>query len=71
MNNYSENEELKYLQKRRFAIGTKFAPPYSDLFMSGIEKTIFQNSEFEPSLWLRYLDESFLYMRFSKIKRAL
>ena len=28
-NNQFENEELKYHQKRGFAIGTKFAPPYS------------------------------------------
>ena len=28
-NNSFENEELKYHQKRGFAIGTKFAPPYS------------------------------------------
>ena len=34
-NNYFENEELKYHQKRGFAIGTKFAPPYSNLFMEG------------------------------------
>ena len=30
-NNYFEHEELKYHQKRAFAIGTKFAPPYSSL----------------------------------------
>ena len=30
-NNYFENEELKYHQNRSFAIGTKFAPPYSNL----------------------------------------
>ena len=30
-NNYFENEELKYHQNRGFAIGTKFAPPYSNL----------------------------------------
>ena len=35
-NNYFENEELKYHQKRGFAIGTKFAPPYSNLFMAGL-----------------------------------
>ena len=34
-NNYFENEELKYHQKRGFAIGTKFAPTYSNLFMEG------------------------------------
>ena len=35
-NNYFENDELKYHQKRGFAIGTKFAPPYSNLFMAGL-----------------------------------
>ena len=33
-NNYFENEELKYHQKRGFA--TKFASPYSNLFMAGL-----------------------------------
>ena len=27
--------------------------------MAGLEKRIFQNSEFKPFLWLRYLDEIF------------
>ena len=27
---------LKYYQKRDFAIGTKFAPPCSNLFMAGL-----------------------------------
>ena len=27
---------LKYYQKRGFAIGTKFAPPCSNLFMAGL-----------------------------------
>ena len=35
-NNYFENEELKCHQKRGFAIGTKSAPPYSNLFMAGL-----------------------------------
>ena len=46
-NNYFENEELKYHRKRGFANGTKFATPYSNLFMAGLEKRIFQNSEFK------------------------
>ena len=49
--------ELKYNQKRSFAIATKFAPPYSNFFMTELEKRIFQNSEFQPFWWLRYLDE--------------
>ena len=32
-----ENEELKYHQKRAFAIGTKFASPYSNLFIVELE----------------------------------
>ena len=35
-NNYFENEELKYHQKRGFAIAAKFAHPYSNLFMVGL-----------------------------------
>ena len=50
---------LKYHQKRGFAIGTKFASPYSNLLMTELEKIIFQNSEFKPSLWLQYFDENF------------
>ena len=37
-NNYFENEELKYHQKRC---------PCSHLFMAGLEKRNFQNSEFK------------------------
>ena len=54
-----ENEELKYHQKRAFAVGTKFAPPSFNLFIVGLEKRIFQNSKFKPFLQLQYLDEIF------------
>ena len=47
-NNYFENGLLKYHQKEGFAIRTKFIPPYSNLFMTGLEKRIFQNSWFKP-----------------------
>ena len=46
-NNYFENWELRYHQKRGFGIATKFAPPHSNLFMTELEKRIFQNSEFK------------------------
>ena len=42
-NNYFENEELKYHQKRGFPFGTKFDPTYSKLFMAMLEKIIFQS----------------------------
>ena len=58
-NNYFENGQLKYHQKRGFPIGTKFTSPYSSLVITGLEKIIFQNSDFKPFLWLRYHDEIF------------
>ena len=58
-NNYFENGELTYHQKRVTAIGTKLTSPYSNLFMAGFQKRIFQNSEFKPFLWLRYFDDIF------------
>ena len=58
-NNYFGSEELKVPSKRDFAIRIKLAPLYSNLVMVGLEKRIFQNSEFKPFLWLRYLDEIF------------
>ena len=58
-NEYFENGELKYHQKRDFFVGSKFSSPYSNLFMAELGKIIFQNSEVKPFLWLRYLDEIF------------
>ena len=58
-NNYFENGSFKYHQKRGFTIGTKFPSPYSNLFVTGLEKKIFQKSEFKTFLWLRYFDEIF------------
>ena len=58
-NDYFENGELKYHQNWDFFVGSKFASPYSNLFMAELGKIIFQNSEVKPFLWLRYLDEIF------------
>ena len=38
-------------QKRGTAIGTKFAPPYSILFMAELEEEILRKAEFKPYLW--------------------
>ena len=50
---------VKVQSKRRFAIGTKLASPYPNLFMTVLEKMFFQNSEFKTFLWLRYFDDIF------------
>ena len=57
--NYSELSSKIYHQKLGTAIGTKFAPPYANLFMAGLEKRIFGNSGYHPYLWLRFLDDIF------------
>ena len=57
--NYFELSSKIYHQKLGTAIGTKFAPPYVNLFMAGLEKCIFENSGCHPYLWLRFLDNIF------------
>ena len=46
-------------QKRGTAIGTKFAPPSSILFMAELEKEIIKESEYKPYLWWRYIENIF------------
>ena len=46
-------------QKRGIAIRTKFAPPYSILFMAELEEQILRKAEFKPYLWWRYTDDIF------------
>ena len=57
--NYFELSSKIYHQKLGTAIGTKFAPPYVNLFMAGLEKHIFENSGYHPYVWLRFLDYVF------------
>ena len=50
-------------QKSDTAIGIKFAPPYTCIFMDEVETTEFLKSqELQPFLWLRYIDGIFFYM---------
>ena len=46
-------------QLRGIAIGTKFAPPYSILFMTKLEEEILREVELKPYLWWRYIDDIF------------
>ena len=46
-------------QKRGTAIGTKFAPPYSILFMAELEENFFEKVDNKPYLWWRYIDDTF------------
>ena len=44
-------------QKRGTAIGTKFAPLYSILFMAELEEQIIKESEYKQYLRWRYIDD--------------
>ena len=44
-------------QKRATAIGKKFAPHYSTLFMAELEEEVLGKAKFKPSLWWRYMDD--------------
>ena len=56
-------------QKRGTAIGAKFAPPYSILFMAGLEEEILREIELQPCLWWRYIDDIFLLWEHREEKR--
>ena len=58
-NNSFEIVEEVCNQLLGIAIVTKFAPTYTNLFLAGLEKKIFENTNFKPLLWLRYLDRIF------------
>ena len=55
-------------QKRGAAIGTKFAPPYSILFMAELEEEILREKELKPYLWWRYIDDIFFIWKHGKEK---
>ena len=46
-------------QIRGTAIGTKFAPPYSILFMAELEEEILREVELKPYLWWWFIDDIF------------
>ena len=58
-NNIFTFKEKTLKQKRGTAIGTKFAPPYSILFMAELEEEILSKIELKPYLWWRYIDDIF------------
>ena len=55
-------------QKRENGIGTKFAPPYSILFMVELEENIIKESEYKLYLWWRYIGNIFFLWEYSKNK---
>ena len=65
-NNYFTHNGRTFRQKRGTAIGTKFAPPYSILFMGDFEERALEGFELKPWLWWRYIDDIFLIWQFGE-----
>ena len=59
-NNYFQFLDKTFKQKRGTAIGTKFAPPYSILFMADLEKRLLSDIDLKRYIWWRYIDVIFL-----------
>ena len=59
-NNYFQFLDKTFKQKRGTAIGTKFAPPYSILFMADLEKRLLSDIDLKRYILWRYIDVIFL-----------
>ena len=66
-------KEKTLKQKRVTAIGTKFALPYSKLFMAVLKKDILREIELKPYLWWRYIDDIFFLWEHGeeKLKKSI
>ena len=61
-NNYFEFNGKVCWQISGTAIGTKFAPPYACIFIDEMETSFLKTQQFQPCIWLRYIDDIFFYM---------
>ena len=59
-NNYFQFFDKTFKQKRGTAIETKFAPPYSILFMADSEERLQSDIDLKLYIWWRYIDDVFL-----------
>jgi len=41
-------------------MGTKMAPSYANLFLGKFEHDAILNSPYQPHIWLRFIDDSFM-----------
>ena len=58
-NNYFEFNKNVCKQISGTTIGTKFAPPYSCIFMDDIETSFLKTQQLQRFIWLRYIDDIF------------
>ena len=65
-NNCFQFLDKAFKQKRGTAMGTKFAPPYSILFMFDLEKRLLSDIDLKPYVWWRYINDIFLIWEHGK-----
>ena len=58
-NNIFQFNQKTLKQLRGTASGTKFAPPYTIIFMADLEERILEDIEQQPHIWWRYIDDIF------------
>ena len=58
-NNYFEHGHEKYKQKKGTAIGTKFAPNYSIIYLGDFEDQALENYDLKTWVWWRFIDDIF------------
>ena len=59
-NNIFEHDSSFLKQLRGTAIGTKMAPPYAIVFLGDLEEKILKESDKNPLVWWRYIDDIFM-----------
>ena len=59
-NNYFEFEDKIYHQMLGTTIGTKFIPPFANIFMSKLKERMLSEYHLVPLVWWRFLDDVFL-----------
>ena len=58
--NFLQFLDNTFKQKWDNAIGTKFAPSYSILFIEDLEKRLLSDIDLKPYIWWRYIDYMFI-----------
>ena len=59
--NYFKFGNQQFLQLKDIAMGTKMAPQCANIFMANLEENFLQNTHNKPLIYLRYIDDIFLF----------
>ena len=52
-----------YVQIEGVAMGSPLGPTFANFYMGNLEKTIFSNSDLKPSIYARYVDDTFVQVK--------